>query len=68
MSSRQSIKSLLTKNQYTILDNYFNTVSKLPIRSEKLELSRKLELNPFIVNKWFQTQRNREKYKKKIIV
>jgi hypothetical protein len=57
-----TLKTSLSLENKRFLSNYFKTISRLPKRKEKLEISTKLDVNPLIINKWFQTQRNREKY------
>ena len=59
---RRTFKSLLTKEQIDVLERYY-LINKLPIRNEKIKLSTELDIDPKLLNKWFQSKRNKERKK-----
>ena len=58
---RQYFKNLLNNQQRDGLEKYFRTEKMLPTRKDKLELAAKLEIDPLVLNKWFQSRRKAEK-------
>lgn len=61
MSERNFFKFLLSDSQLKSIEEYFQ-VKQMPNRREKLDLSQVLDIDPFTLNKWFQSRRNKEKY------
>lgn len=62
---RKSYKSQMTEDQEGILKRYFTEKSQKPSHQEKKKLSEKSGVDPFLMNKWFQRERNRMKKKAK---
>jgi len=61
---RKSFKLLLTKEQCVALETYFTKVNKKPQTKEKIDLAKKHNIDPYLLNRWFQSQRNKDSKKK----
>lgn len=55
------MKNILTLDQINFLNSYFFNITKIPKTKEKKQIALDIELSPFLVNKWFQAKRNKEK-------
>lgn len=64
--SRKSYKSQMTEQQESVLKRYFTEKTHYPKHAEKKMLSEKSGVDPFLINKWFQRERNRNKKKTNI--
>jgi len=60
---RKSYKSQLTERQEAILKQSF-LKNQYPKHGEKKVMSEKYGIDPFLLNKWFQRERNLHKKKK----
>ena len=60
-TERRSFKKNLSDEQVNALEHYFSTVDRMPKRKAKLQLSEQLKIDPAILNRWFQTKRNKTK-------
>lgn len=61
MSGRKTFKQLLSEKQLDMLENYFIKVNQLPKRKDKLQLAKESGVDPFVLNRWFQARRNKDK-------
>jgi len=66
LSQRVTFKSILSADQLWELEVHYNLENKIPRRREKLELCKKLNIEPIILNKWFQAKRNKDKKEEKL--
>lgn len=58
---RKTFKALLTKDQVYALEKYYNEKEKMPRRLAKLQLAKQYNMDPILLNRWFQSRRNKEK-------
>ena len=64
----RSFKKILSSKQLDILESYYTFVSKMPKRHEKTTLGLLYEMDPILINKWFQAKRAREyRHKKNVL-
>src|SRR5689334_17442940 len=59
-SSESRNSQYLDSVQKRALENFYTKVAKLPKRQAKTELSKKYNIDPFALNKWFQSRRNKD--------
>ena len=59
-TERKSFKILLNDELRTVLEHYYTNVKKKPERKDKTELSVKYKIDPCLLNRWFQSRRNKD--------
>jgi hypothetical protein len=62
---RKSFKNQLTEEQINALELYYTKVNPLPRHKAKVELAKVHKIDPYLLNKWFQSRRNKDKAGKK---
>ena len=50
----------LSIDQIQQMEAFYQKQSK-PLRKKKLELAKRCNIDPFVLNKWFQARRNKDK-------
>lgn len=63
---RKSFKDLLTEEQLNALETYYSKVNPLPRHKAKIELAKLHNIDGILLNKWFQSRRNRDGKKRKV--